>query len=82
MPCCELFDVQEREYRRKVLPAGAAKLSIEAGVTRDWARYVGMDGLSIGIDTFGASAPAHILAEQFGFTPEQVAAKAQELLVQ
>jgi len=82
MPCCELFDVQEREYRRKVLPAGAAKLSIEAGVTRDWARYVGIDGASIGIDTFGASAPANILAEKFGFTPEHVVAKAQELLVQ
>ena len=82
MPCCELFDVQEREYRRKVLPAGAAKLSIEAGVTRDWARYVGIDGASIGIDTFGASAPAHVLAEKLGFTPEHVAARAQELLVQ
>ncbi|MCO4764422.1 MAG: transketolase [Myxococcales bacterium] len=82
MPCCELFDVQEREYRRKVLPAGAAKLSVEAGVTRDWARYVGMDGASVGIDAFGASAPANVLAEQFGFTPENVAARAQELLVQ
>lgn len=80
MPCCELFDVQEREYRRKVLPAGTAKLSIEAGVTRDWLRYVGLDGDCIGIDGFGASAPASILAEKFGFTAENVAARGQALL--
>ncbi|HAN31038.1 MAG TPA: transketolase [Myxococcales bacterium] len=80
MPCCELFDVQEREYRRKILPAGTAKLSIEAGVTRDWARYVGLDGESIGIDGFGASAPAPVLAEKLGFTAENIAAKGQALL--
>ncbi len=80
MPCCELFDSQSREYRRKLLPAGAAKLSIEAGITRGWGRYVGQDGTSIGLDRFGASAPASVLAERFGFTAENVTQKALSLL--
>ncbi len=75
MPCCELFDEQEREHRRKVLPAGVFKVSIEAGVRRGWERYVGSDGLSIGLDDFGASAPANVLAEQFGLTADAIAAK-------
>ena len=80
MPCCELFDGQSREYRRKLLPAGAAKLSIEAGITRGWARYVGQDGDSVGLDRFGASAPAEVLAERFGFTAEHVIERALVLL--
>ncbi len=80
MPSCELFDVQSREYRRKVLPAGAAKLSIEAGSTRGWERYVGQDGACIGIDRFGASAPAEVLAEQFGFTVDNVVTQARALV--
>ena len=80
MPCCELFDGQSREYRRKLLPAGAAKLSIEAGITRGWAQYVGLEGDSIGLDRFGASAPAEELAERFGFTAENVVARALALL--
>ncbi|MEY3014443.1 MAG: hypothetical protein RIT45_3178 [Pseudomonadota bacterium] len=80
MPCCELFDVQEREHRRKVLPAGVAKVSIEAGITRGWERYVGSDGLVIGLDDFGASAPAEVLAEKFGLTAEQVTARVLEFL--
>jgi len=80
MPCCELFDSQSREYRRQLLPAGAAKLSIEAGITRGWSRYVGRDGDSIGIDRFGASAPAEVLAERFGFTADNVVSRALALL--
>jgi transketolase len=81
MPSPELFDLQSREYRRSVLPAGAAKLSIEAGVTRGWERYVGTDGACIGIDRFGASAPAGVLAERFGFTVENVVQQARALVV-
>ena len=80
IPCCELFDEQEREYRRSVLPAGAAKLSVEAGITRGWERYVGTDGASIGIDTFGHSAPADVIAEKLGFTPAYIASRAKGLL--
>jgi transketolase len=72
--------VQEREHRRKVLPAGVAKVSIEAGITRGWERYVGSDGLVIGLDDFGASAPAEVLAEKFGLTAEQVTARVLEFL--
>ena len=80
MPCCELFDQQEREYRRSVLPAGAAKLSVEAGITRGWERYVGADGLSVGIDTFGHSAPAGVIAQKLGFHAEHIAERAKSLL--
>ena len=80
MPCTELFDQQEREYKRSVLPRGAAKLSIEAGITFGWERYVGTDGASIGIDRFGYSAPADVIARKLGFTAEYIADRARGLL--
>ena len=80
MPCCELFDQQEREYKRSVLPAGTAKLSIEAGITFGWERYTGTDGAAIGIDRFGYSAPADVIAQKLGFTREYIAQRARELL--
>ena len=76
MPSQELFLKQSCEYRESVLPAACKKrVSVEAGTTFGWARFVGTDGLAIGIDTFGASAPYAKLAEEYGFTPEKVAAK-------
>ena len=66
MPCWELFDAQDAGYRADLLPAGVLKVSIEAGVTLGWQKYVG-DGLTIGLDRFGASAPADVLFEHFGF---------------
>jgi transketolase len=81
MPCMELFDEQSAEYRESVLPAAVTKrLSVEAGTTFGWARYVGSAGASIGTDTFGASAPGGILMEKFGFTVENVLDKAKALL--
>ena len=71
MPCCELFDRQPAQYRADVLPADVLKVSIEAGVTTGWQKYV-CDGLTIGIDTFGASAPAPILYEHFGLTADKI----------
>ncbi|OZA93254.1 MAG: transketolase [Erythrobacter sp. 34-65-8] len=68
MPCMELFAAQDAAYRSDLLPADALKVSIEAGVTHGWERYTGMDGINIGIDRFGASAPAEVLFEKFGFT--------------
>ena len=70
-PCWELFDEQDAAYRADVLPADALKVSIEAGVTLGWQKYVG-DGLTIGIDSFGASAPAPVLYDHFGLTPEKI----------
>ena len=72
MPCTELFDAQDAAYRADVLPADALKVSIEAGVTHGWERYVGNDGLSFGIDSFGASAPADQLYKYFGLTAEAI----------
>jgi transketolase len=71
MPCWELFDQQPAEYRKSVLPADVLKVSIEAGATLGWQKYVG-DGLTIGLDRFGASAPAKDLFAKFGFTADAI----------
>jgi len=76
LPCWKLFMQQPQEYKQAVIPPqGSVKVSMEAGTTFGWERFVGDHGLSIGIDHFGASAPGNILAEKFGFTPEKVEAK-------
>jgi transketolase len=74
MPCTELFDEQDAAYRAEILPTGLLKVSIEAGVTLGWQKYVG-EGLTIGIDTFGASGPADQLFKHFGFTVEAIVPK-------
>ena len=71
MPCWELFDEQDKAYRAELLPAGVLKVSIEAGVTLGWQKYIG-DGLAIGIDRFGASAPADQLYDYFGLTADKI----------
>jgi len=74
MPCWELFDAQPQEYRDAVLPpAIGARMSVEAGATLGWSKYVGDRGFAFGIDHFGASAPAADIARDFGFTAENVA---------
>ncbi|HEY5160077.1 MAG TPA: transketolase [Gaiellaceae bacterium] len=81
MPCWELFELQSEEYRESVLPSSVeARLSVEAGISLGWQRWVGARGASLAIDHFGASAPGDELMRQFGFTPENVAAQAQALL--
>lgn len=75
MPCMELFAQQDEAYRRDLLPADALKVSIEAGSTLGWERYTGTDGLQIGLDRFGASAPAEDLFAKFGFTAEAIVPK-------
>jgi len=73
LACWEAFAEQDSSYRREVLGAGIPRVSVEAGATFGWERMVGADGLAIGIDSFGASAPYEVLARQFGFTAEAVA---------
>jgi len=81
MPSWELFEGQPEEYRRRVLPPEiTARVAIEAGSTLGWHRYIGDKGEIIGIDHFGASAPAGVLFEKFGFTAENLAAKALRVL--
>jgi transketolase len=71
MPSWARFDAQAAEYRAQVLPEGVLRVSIEAGTTMGWERYVG-DGLRFGIDSFGASAPIDALYEHFGLTPDKI----------
>jgi transketolase len=78
LPSWELFDAQDQAYREQVLPAAVkARVSVEAGSTRGWERYVGAGGAAIGLHEFGASAPAKDLMKHFGFTPEKIAAAAK-----
>ena len=72
MVCTELFDEQDDAYRGDILPDSTLKVSIEAGTTFGWERYVGTDGLTIGIDRFGASAPAGDLFAKFGLTADAI----------
>ncbi|MDO4840202.1 MAG: transketolase C-terminal domain-containing protein, partial [Desulfovibrionaceae bacterium] len=81
MPCCEVFDEQDAAYREKVMPKAVRKrLAVEAAWPEYWRRYVGLDGDVIGLDHFGASAPGSVLAKEFGFTAENVVARAKALL--
>ncbi len=72
MPCWELFEAQHADYRDNLIPADVLVVSIEAGTTMGWHKYVGRDGLAIGIDTFGASAPDSALFKHFGFAAEAI----------
>jgi transketolase len=81
MPSTDLFDVQSDDYRESVLPSAVtSRVAVEAGVTEGWWRYVGTHGRVIGLDRFGASAPAEELFEHFGFTVANVLKNARETL--
>jgi len=80
MPCTNVFDRQPAAYRESVLPLSCRKrVAIEAGVTDYWRKYVGLDGAVVGIDRFGASAPAEALFKYFGFTVQEVVGAAKRL---
>ena len=80
VPSWELFDAQPKSYRDEVLPPDVTKrVSVEAGVTMGWERYVGLQGRMIGIDRFGASAPGTTVLKKFGFTAEHVAEVVREV---
>jgi len=80
MPCTSLFDAQSQQYRDGVLSPGVPRVAIEAGVSAGWWRYVSGDGAVVGMDGFGASAPAARLFEHFGFTRDNVIRTVQGLL--
>ena len=81
MPSFELFEAQDAAYKESVLPANLkARVSVEAGSTFGWGRFVGLDGAAIGIDHYGASAPAERIFKEFGFTVGNVANTALRLL--
>jgi transketolase len=81
MPSWELFEAQPQSYRDEVLPPRVtARLAVELGVTQGWQRYVGDHGSVLGIDRFGASAPARVLLDNYGFTVDHIVARARGLL--
>jgi len=80
MPCWELFDQQDDAYRASVLGEGTVRVAVEAGVKFGWERYIGLDGGFVGMDSFGASAPAPALYEHFGITAQHVADAARARL--
>lgn len=80
MPCTEVFDAQSVDYQAQVLPPTVtARIAIEAAATGGWWRYVGMQGAVVGIDTYGASAPAATLFTQYGFTVERILRLVEEI---
>ncbi len=80
VPCWELFDAQDEDYRAETLGPGTAKVAIEAACSFGWQKYIGQDGAFIGLDSFGASAPADELYKHFGITSEAVVEAARKQL--
>jgi transketolase len=84
MPCTERFDEQPADYREDILPDVSnreiLRVSIEAGTTFGWERYVGLHGLKIGIDRFGVSAPAPDAYNYFGLTPDKVVTRITDFM--
>ena len=81
MPCMELFEAQSEKYKQSVIPSSVrARVCVEAGSTMPWYKYAGLDGAIIGVDEYGISGPAKELFNHYGFTAENVADKALELL--
>ncbi len=81
MPCTQLFDKQDKKYKNSVLPEECqTRLAVEAGVRFGWDKYLGSNGDMISIETFGASAPYEVLFEKYGFTVDNIIAKAKKLL--
>jgi len=81
LPCWELFERQDAAYRESVLPrAVRARVAVEAGVSLGWERWVGDDGAIVGLDHFGASAPAGTIFEKFGFSVDRVAGVARDVV--
>jgi len=81
MPCWELFAEQTKDYQQSVLPpAQKRRVSIEAGVTFGWREYIGDSGVAIGVDHYGASAPAEVIYDKFGLTPAAVVAAVKQVI--
>jgi transketolase len=81
LPCWELFEAQDEGYRNSVLPpAVRRRISVEAGVSLGWERWVGDEGAIVGLDHYGASAPAGTIFKEFGFTADRVADVARRVV--
>lgn len=81
MPSMELFEAQPESYRKEVLPPSVtARVAVEAGASLSWYKYVGLEGTIVGVDRFGASAPAKVIFEKLGFTAENVVKAARSVI--
>ena len=81
LPCAELFDLQEENYRELVLPSHVTlRVAVEAAHPDFWRKYVGLKGSVVGMDSFGESAPGPVVMESFGFSVKNVVAKVLEIL--
>ena len=80
MPCQDLFDLQSKSYKQKILEESKIKISIEAATTDCWKKYIGTDGLAFGIDAFGKSAPYKDIYKHFGLTATNIANKSKKLM--
>ena len=80
MPCQDLFDLQPNSYKQKIINETKMKISIEAASTDCWKKYVGNNGLTFGIDTFGKSAPYKEIYKHFGLTAANIANKSKKLI--
>lgn len=83
MPSMELFEMQPREYREKILPRSVRnRVSVEASKDFGWGKYIGIDGQMVGMKSFGTSAPGSLLFEYYGFTPENIAKTMQDVIAE
>ena len=80
MPCMELFELQSKSYKNKILEETKFKISIEAGSSDCWKKYVGNFGMTFGIDVFGKSAPYKDIYKYFGLTASNIANKSKKLI--
>jgi transketolase len=81
MPCWELFEDQPPEYRESVVPSSVTvRLAVEAGRSLGWERWLGLNGATVSLDRYGASAPGDVVMEELGFTTERVVRAAEALL--
>jgi len=80
VPCQDLFDLQSKSYKQKILGETKFKVSIEAASTDCWKKYIGTEGLAFGIDTFGKSAPYKEIYKHFGLTAKNISKKAKNLI--
>jgi transketolase len=80
MPSFKIFEEQSEEYKASIFPRDVPKISVEAGATMGWWKYIGLDGVAIGVDKFGASAPGPTVMEKYGISVENVVAHAKKLV--
>ena len=80
VPCQDLFDLQSKSYKKKILNETKVKITIEAATTDCWEKYVGKEGLTFGINTFGKSAPYKEIYKHFGLTAANIASKSKKLM--